>query len=115
MSDTSGHAESFRDERGRFLPGNSGGPGRPPRAIERDYLSIAGDVITPEDWRSLVEIRSSCFARGYEIGDFAGYDSSLVLQKGGSKRDGVSDTKAPVPSYLIRDFQMTWSSPFSAR
>ncbi len=32
------------DMNGRFIPGNSGGPGRPRRAVELDYLAVLGDV-----------------------------------------------------------------------
>ncbi len=53
MSELSEPTNNWRDSHGRFLPGNPGGPGRPPRAIERDYLSIAGDTITMEDWSAL--------------------------------------------------------------
>ena len=55
MSNTENQLNNVRDPRGRFLPGNPGGPGRPPRAIERDYLSMAADTVTPEQWQTLVE------------------------------------------------------------
>jgi len=44
-----------RDENGRFAPGWKGGPGRPPRAVEADYLQAISDVCTPAAWRSIVE------------------------------------------------------------
>ncbi len=56
MSELSEPTNNWRDSHGRFLPGNPDGPGRPPRAIERDYLSIAGNTITMEDWKALVEM-----------------------------------------------------------
>ena len=43
-----------RDEKGKFAPGNPGGPGRPRRAVERDYLQTLSDVVKPEDWRRVV-------------------------------------------------------------
>lgn len=43
-----------RDERGRFVAGNAGGPGRPRRAIEREYLAIISEAVTLEDWRAIV-------------------------------------------------------------
>ena len=43
-----------RDEHGRFADGNPGGPGRPRRAIEREYLAALGDAVTLDDWRDVV-------------------------------------------------------------
>jgi hypothetical protein len=44
-----------RDEHGRFTPGNSGGPGRPRRAVERDYLTTLTEACPPETWQRIVE------------------------------------------------------------
>lgn len=43
-----------RDERGRFVAGNAGGPGRPRRAIEREYLAVISEAVTLDDWRAIV-------------------------------------------------------------
>lgn len=43
------------DENGRFANGNPGGPGRPRRAIEREYLATLGDAVSLDDWREVVE------------------------------------------------------------
>jgi hypothetical protein len=43
-----------RDSKGRFGPGNAGGPGRPRRAIERDYLTVLNDEVTLAEWRKIV-------------------------------------------------------------
>ena len=44
-----------RDSRGRFLPGHSGGPGRPPREVEADYLHTMSQVATLDAWRDICE------------------------------------------------------------
>ena len=44
-----------RDAAGRFVPGNSGGPGRPPRATETEYLETLTEVVTPERWRAICQ------------------------------------------------------------
>ena len=44
-----------RDERGRFLRGNGGGPGRPPLMIEADYLTALTDAVLLDDWVKIVE------------------------------------------------------------
>jgi hypothetical protein len=44
-----------RDDNGRFAPGNAGGPGRPRRAIERDYLATLSEAVPLEAWREIVE------------------------------------------------------------
>jgi hypothetical protein len=43
-----------RDGNGRFEPGNSGGPGRPPRQTEAAYLRITTAACSLEDWREIV-------------------------------------------------------------
>ncbi|MFH0802630.1 MAG: hypothetical protein V2A78_09655 [bacterium] len=44
-----------RDGRGRFGPGNKGGPGRPPRADEREYLTTLFCVCPLETWQAICE------------------------------------------------------------
>jgi hypothetical protein len=44
-----------RDVRGRFLPGSPGGPGRPRRAVETDYLVALSEAVPLEKWREIVE------------------------------------------------------------
>ena len=46
--------DTIRDTRGRFAHGNAGGPGRPARAIERDYMAALCDEISLSDWREIV-------------------------------------------------------------
>jgi hypothetical protein len=43
------------DERGHFKRGNPGGPGRPRRAVERQYLAALSDAVTLDTWRAIVE------------------------------------------------------------
>jgi|TARA_Y100000310_G_scaffold53034_1_gene48653 hypothetical protein len=43
-----------RDDKGRFAEGNSGGPGRPRRAIERDYLRTLAEACPLETWEVIV-------------------------------------------------------------
>lgn len=43
-----------RDNAGRFAQGNSGGPGRPRRVVELDYLAALGDALTLADWAAIV-------------------------------------------------------------
>jgi hypothetical protein len=44
-----------RDEGGKFVKGNPGGPGRLPRAREDRYLEITMQTVTFDDWRKIVE------------------------------------------------------------
>jgi hypothetical protein len=41
-------------QNGRFLPGNPGGPGRPRRAIEADYLAALSEAVPIESWRAVI-------------------------------------------------------------
>ncbi len=43
-----------RQTNGQFAPGNSGGPGRPRRAVEHDYLAVLGDAVSTADWQEVV-------------------------------------------------------------
>jgi hypothetical protein len=43
-----------RDESGRFAQGNAGGPGRPRRSVEVEYLATLGDMVSLEDWAEVV-------------------------------------------------------------
>ena len=43
-----------RSEKGRFTTGNAGGPGRPRRAIEADYLKAFSDAVPLDAWRTIV-------------------------------------------------------------
>jgi hypothetical protein len=40
---------------GQFATGNPGGPGRPRRAVESEYLAIVGDSCPASVWREIVE------------------------------------------------------------
>ena len=43
-----------RDTSGRFTEGNKYGKGRPPSAVEQDYLSVISEVMSLDDWRKVV-------------------------------------------------------------
>jgi hypothetical protein len=43
-----------RDRGGKFAKGNPGGPGRPPRATEANYLLALTDVVPLDRWRKIV-------------------------------------------------------------
>lgn len=47
--------EKGRDENGRFASGNPGGPGRPPRPIETQYLATIGDRVSLKAWGEVVD------------------------------------------------------------
>jgi len=44
-----------RGPRGHYARGNPGGPGRPSRAIESDYLRTLADACPPDTWRAICE------------------------------------------------------------
>lgn len=44
-----------RDRSGKFAKGNAGGPGRPSRAVERDYLAALSDRCPPDVWAEVVD------------------------------------------------------------
>ena len=46
---------SDRDDRGRFLVGCKGGPGRPARTHELAHLRATLATVTPEDWAQVIQ------------------------------------------------------------
>lgn len=44
-----------RTPEGRFAQGNPGGPGRPRRTVERDYIATLSEAVTLDAWRSVIE------------------------------------------------------------
>ncbi len=46
--------ETTRHCNGRFAKGNPGGPGRPRRTVEREYLATLADAVSLDDWRQIV-------------------------------------------------------------
>jgi hypothetical protein len=44
-----------RDDNGKFIKGNGGGPGRPKRDKESAYLEIMRAIVTDKKWRSIVQ------------------------------------------------------------
>jgi hypothetical protein len=44
-----------RDAKGRFLPGHKGGPGRPPRATEAEYLDALKASVPLDRWQRVIE------------------------------------------------------------
>ena len=45
---------SDRNTNGTFAPGNPGGPGRPRRGVEREYLAAFAEAVSLDDWREVV-------------------------------------------------------------
>lgn len=64
-----------RDKSGRFLPGTDGGPGRPTRQGEADYLRMLTDGVSAQDWQKIVSravkdaVKGDYRARAW-IGDY---------------------------------------------
>ena len=49
-----GNLDGHRDANGRFAVGNPGGPGRPRRAVEHDYLATLADAVPLTTWKRIV-------------------------------------------------------------
>jgi hypothetical protein len=72
-----------RDSKGRFIKGNPGSPGRPPRLREDEYLDLLKDTIPAERWARIVEAVAHRAERG-DVSAFkalAGYLAGLPLQR----------------------------------
>jgi hypothetical protein len=70
---------SGRDNSGKFAAGNTGGPGRPPRATERDYLVALSESCSTDDWQEIVtravddakggDAKARAWLAGYLVGE----------------------------------------------
>jgi hypothetical protein len=68
-----------RDNSGKFVAGNAGGPGRPPRATERDYLVALSESCSTDDWQEIVaravddakggDAKARAWLAGYLVGE----------------------------------------------
>ena len=45
-----------RNDKGQFVAGGPGGPGRPRRAVESEYLAAVGDMVPLDVWREIVGV-----------------------------------------------------------
>ena len=71
--------KSGRDDKGKFAAGNVGGPGRPPRATERDYLVALSESCSTNDWQEIVskavddakggDAKARAWLAGYLVGE----------------------------------------------
>jgi len=52
------------DERGKFKPGNPGGPGRPPAQREAAYLRAVREAVSPEDMSKLAVVLMKAAMKG---------------------------------------------------
>ena len=53
-----------RNDKGQFVPGSGGGPGRPKRRTEDEYLDAMLSRVTLKDWREVVDKAISQAKRG---------------------------------------------------
>lgn len=101
---------SGRDERGKFTVGNPGGPGRPRRAIEREYTLAITAAVTLDDWRAIVSrakadaIGGDDKARAWLTHFLIGDDRVSLLQLAALERLGIdADLEVAGAADLIQD------------
>jgi len=90
-----------RDAGGRFSFGNPGGPGRPRRAIEREYLATLGEAVSLKDWRRVVaraladaiagDARARQWLSGYLVNDLSLMDVAASEAGGLTPEDEIAD------------------------
>lgn len=54
-AETEGENMADRTASGRFAPGNAGGPGRPRRAVEVDYLACIENRMDTATWAAVID------------------------------------------------------------
>ena len=80
-----------RAEDGGFLPGNAGGPGRPRRAVETDYLRVLSDACPLDDWQTIVgravedakagDAKARDWLGRYVLGEQGGHPLEILARK----------------------------------
>lgn len=58
------NGEAERDSRGRFLPGNGGGPGNPQAALTARWRAVFNQAVTPELVREAVKQLAKAVRKG---------------------------------------------------
>ncbi len=90
-------AENRRNSKGRFANGNPGGPGRPRRSVEIEYLARLSDTITLEDWGQIVDtarrraIAGDPRARDWLARYLLGPSPLSLTRLAAMERSGISD------------------------
>lgn len=64
MTRLDGDIMAERNDKGQFVPGSGGGPGRPKRRTEDQYLDATIARVTIKDWREIVDKAVSQAKRG---------------------------------------------------
>lgn len=59
-----GNTVTERGPDGKFITGNGGGPGRPPKEREERYLEIARSTVTFKQWAAIIKKAADQAERG---------------------------------------------------
>ena len=87
---------SDRTPKGTFAQGNKGGPGRPRRAVEADYLAVLSEAVPLDTWREIV----STAVTHAKTGD----DKARAFERAQMLRDGGLRDTATVGQLHNADF-----------
>jgi hypothetical protein len=97
-----------RDAYGRFVQGHPGGPGRPRRYVEQEYLAALNAAVSLETWRQIIEraiddaIRGDSRAREWLSQYLLGEDRVSLVRIAAKERVGLSPD-AEIDSVAIRE------------
>lgn len=86
--------DAGRERNGRFAAGNPGGPGRPRRKIENDYLATMSDAVGLDAWKRIVETavrkaeRGDAKSRDWLSRYLLGHEPSRLLELAASEFRG---------------------------
>ncbi len=106
-------SKNGRDKSGRFATGNPGGPGRPRRPVEQEYLSTLNEAVTLDDWKEIVQRaivdakKGDAKSREWLSARLMGDNPTSLLQLAADEQAGLT-VEASIESLAAR-------SRFSAR
>ncbi len=85
-----------RDSGGRFAKGHAGGPGRPRRPVETEYLAKLNAAVTLDTWRQIVDravtdaTNGDAKARDWLAKYLIGEEPTSLVQLAADERAGVT-------------------------
>ena len=89
-------AKSGREKSGRFAKGHAGGPGRPRRPVEQEYLATLNGAVTLDAWRQIVQravadaVEGDAKAREWVAKFVVGNEPASLVQLAADEKAGLT-------------------------
>jgi hypothetical protein len=73
----------MRNDKGQFVKGGPGGPGRPKKQVEQEYFDLTVGGVSPDDWQAIVKraVKQAKEGNGYARSWLSDYLMGKPTQK----------------------------------